>query len=404
MKSLKCCVLGVVLLLSQIISVYGNSCNVYAQENNAGYLNLIYSYYDLINDDNAEDIVYLYGESLRSEVFDFFTNNSNKVNGEGIFGVESVEIMEMKAIETGFEYEYGNEIYHDTMLYFVKSKMSVDNSDKYYSNGINYFQFYIGVDENGQMKIANVEIPLYNVIINNDSDMESVNCYINNRNVLLYGDEILNNGISLCATTSESPVWSENIYNPAKIKVLLSDKKTVVERDLKDYCKTVAAGEITTLKNTEALRACALAIKMFAIHHILTSGSGVSYDINSTDQVFDESKVRKQACNAAVDYVFNYFLLDKYGCIFKTFYRKSNASTDGEFCKKNGGILSQLGADSLAADGNNWTYIMRYYYERKAGISYYNTAVSYGNLIITSAHTHNLNGNAICNLCGAVAK
>ena len=169
---------------------------------------------------------------------------------------------------------------------------------------------------------------------------------------------------------------------------------------MKDYCKTVAAGEITVLKNTEALRACALSIKMFAIHHILSAATGTNYDINATDQVFNENNTRTEACNNAVDYTFNYFLLDMYGSMFKTFYRKSSSSTDGQYCKQNGGMLSQMGADNLADDGKNWK---EYYYTRKTNISYYNTAVKSGSLIITTTHVHDWSGGTTCGYCGAIA-
>lgn len=387
---------------------------VYAGEANAGgeYVALINEYYELINNGNQERVIDLYGDSLRREVQAFFdNNNNNRENGEGIFGVESVEVLQIKLMESGFSYTYSGQIFLNTNKYFVKCNMMVDETDKYYSNGINYFQFYIGIDSDGNIRIACVDIPLGHVITENDDNMENTAAYIERRNKQLYGETLTESegdaeeqqtDMIMMLSETDKPLAVDYVQNPLVIRVILDDGSIVV-RDLKDYCKTVAAGEITVLTNTEALRACALAIKMFAVHKILTAGAGASSDITCHDQWFDESNQRTEACNAAVDYIFDYFLLDEYGSIMRTFYRRSSSSQQGEYCRQYGGILSQLGADELAGSGNDWKYILHYYYERMSGISYYNSFVSYGALIITTSHMHDWSGGSVCGICNAVA-
>lgn len=418
MKKLYGWILIIAIVAAELFSLCGFSDAVYAGEVSAGgeYVALINEYYELINNGDQERVIDLYGDSLRGEVQAFFENNDNRENGEGIFGVESVEVLQIKLMESGFSYTYSGKVFLNTNKYFVKCNMTVDESDKYYSNGINYFQFYIGTDSDGNIRIACVDIPLGHVITENDDNMEDTAEYIDRRNKQLYGEpltesewdeeiQLLNGNVMLKMndnSTYEETAAVDYVQNPSVIRVILDDGSIVV-RDLKDYCKTVAAGEITVLTNTEALRACALAIKMFAVHKILTAGAGASCDITCHEQWFDESNQRTEACNAAVDYVFDYFLLDEYGNIMKTFYRRSSSSQQGEYCRQYGGILSQLGADELAGSGNDWKYILHYYYERMSGISYYNTAVSYGALIITTSHTHDWSGGPVCGICNAVA-
>lgn len=393
----KLSIICMILILS-----FENFVTVYADEN--GYENdtiyrtMIENYYEMVNAGKQENILELYTDELALSVSDFFSDINNKVLQRGIFGVNTAIITNVVPVSYGEEYWHNGNIYNNVNTYFVKCKMDVEFPDKYYTQGNNYFIFYIGEDSEKSIKILNIEIPTNNYIMYYDSNEEDCIEYIHNRNIMIYGEDL--DAIQSRQQTSEPSIYVDYVKNPSKIRVLVNGN--VVTRELKDYCKTVAAGEITVLKNTEALRACALSIKMFAIHHILSAATGTNYDINATDQVFNENNTRTEACNNAVDYTFNYFLLDMYGSMFKTFYRKSSSSTDGQYCKQNGGILSQLEADDLAAV-KSWKDILKYYYTRTPDISYYNTAVKSGSLIITTAHVHDWSGGTTCGYCGAIA-
>lgn len=301
--------------------------------------------------------------------------------------------------------------YKDVKEYLVKSSMVVDESDKYYRTGINYFKFYIGKDENGTLKICNVKIPNNREIVYYDNSRTDAMEYISYRNELIFNIKRNdNNSIALAALENpEESVLVDEVCNPIKIRVKmtkytsnLADENNIAVVDFKEYCKVVSYGEISTLHQSEALKACSMAIKMFAYYYVISEGRGQSYDISDVRQVFNPSKTPVQACTNAVEEIYDYFLLDSYGGVFPAFYRRSSASTDGEYCKKNGGILSQLEAEELASN-YSWRHILEYYYTRVSGISYYNSGMSYGPVIITYSHIHDWSAGQYCSFCGAFA-
>lgn len=360
------------------------------------YLDIISRYYEYVNQDEAEKVTELYGDKLQREVLAFFGNNENKRNKEGLFGVETAQIEKVVELEEADYYEYYGYTYSDVKTFFVQCSMNVSESDKYYSDGVNYFKFYIG-ESLGRLSVFNLEIPTEHEILSNATAYNDAVSYIDSRNQMIFGVSQQNNN----SRAYDSPIYRSVVGNPTTIRVLLSDG-TVDTVNFKTYCKCVAGGEITTLYESEALKACAMAIKMFAIHSVLRAAGGGGYDITSTAQTYVPSNTGNSRTNSAVEQIYDLFLLDSNGCVFPTFYRRSYDSVNGNYCKEGGGILAQILAEDMAKyDDMTWTDILKYYYQRKSGVTCYNPDMAYGRLIFTTAHQHSFSYEAMCTICGA---
>ena len=364
-----------------------------AFEENEDYTKQINMYYQFVNNGMHEKITELYGKGLTDSVKDFFNNQDNKKNNEGIFNVKNVKILSLINIsEDALDYEDGIDTYSNTKMYFVKCYMDVISPDKYYTQGVNYFVFNIGVNTSGEIKIANLEIPSYQLIDKFDDNESDVKLYKETREKYIYGSS---------SRLTDVSSYIDVVKNPSTIRVLYNNTVKVVS--FKDYCFRVAAKEMNTINNVNGARACAMAIKMFAIHFVNTAASGCNYDIDDKQQVYaEDGTVISSSAKSAVEYVMNYFLLDRYGANFKTFYR-SKASISS-YCRKNGGILPQIEANAMGTNGSSWQDILKYYYTRVSGTSYYNSYMNYGNLIITTQHTHNWSNGVNCSSCGALVK
>lgn len=361
--------------------------------NEQDYEKIINNYYELINNSQYSDICDLYGVELNNFVADFFSNEENAKTHSGIYNVKNAQVLVIQNITaTAFAYDDGFTTYSDTQTFFVKCDMDVFSSDKYYTEGNNYFLFSIGVNSNGEVKIVNIEIPNYKIIEAYDTQTEDIMAYKQIRNYYIYGDRP--------AVLSDAPVYIDYVRNPSKIRVLYNG--SVKSVTFSDYCLTVAANEMNTLTNIDGQRAAAMAIKMFAIHYVNSAASGSNYDINSTVQVYKEGVTISAGAKNAMNYIMDYFLLDYYGANFKTFYRTSESNSS--YCKQYGGILAQKESDSMGAGGKSWKDILRHYYTRVSNVSYYNSQMNMGALIITTQHTHDWGSGTICSHCGAIAK
>ncbi len=361
------------------------------------YSDVILQYYDLMNGTNDRAVLDLYGNALREQVQPFFSNEENMTMHEGIYNVIHASVLCITEIDGDVLETIEGESYSDIHTYFVKTYMQVYSSDKYYSQGVNYFTFCLGKDALENICILNIEIPSYTLIETLDADTESVEQYKTQRNSFLYG----NTEDSQIALLSDGPVYRDYVGNPSTIRVLVNG--TVKTVDFKTYCKRAAAVEMNSgLNNTDGYRACAMALKMFAIHKIYSAASGANYDITTSQQGYSETKQISTSANNAVEYIHDYFLLDYYGAVFPTFYR-TQASNKPQYCVQNGGILPQKEADALAAS-TSWQDVLRYYYTRKSNVQYYNTLMTSGNLFITTSHYHDWRTGTECAVCGAHAQ
>lgn len=165
-----------------------------------------------------------------------------------------------KISQEPFLYYDGISTYSNTETFFIKCKMKVYSSDKYYTEGNNYFLFNIGISPNGEVKIANIQIPTYNIIEHNDSQISDVISYKQTRNYYLYGDVP-------SPFLTDKPAYIDYVKNPSSIRVLYNG--SVKSINFKDYCLTVAANEINTLTSTDGLHAGAMAVYLLKQKAIL---------------------------------------------------------------------------------------------------------------------------------------
>lgn len=126
---------------------------------------IIMSYFNCINEKRYTDVQKLYGEELNEFVYEFFQNMENVEEHQGIYNVKNVTSEKIREIGTCEDYEYNEYFYSNIKKFFVKCNMNVYQTDKYYQEGVNYFIFYIGMNEDSCLKILNIEIPTYSELM-----------------------------------------------------------------------------------------------------------------------------------------------------------------------------------------------------------------------------------------------
>lgn len=359
---------------------------------NSDYINVMLQYYQNINDGNIDRAVNLYSEALYEYIVPFLKDSSARDNHEGLYNIISVEDIDYVIVGEDETLQFEGNTYNNVTTFFVKCDMSVYNSDKYYREGINYFLVSVGEDYDSDISIINIEIPLYDMICNYEEDLDIVEDYQVFRNNCIYGDT--------ACVYSDAPVYVDRVANPSTIRVYVNG--TVDTVNFKTYLQRNGAVEFNSgLTYSDGYKASAMAAKMFAIHKVLTAASGANYDITSTQQGYSTTKTLSSNASDAIDYIYNYFLIDYYGAVFPTFYRTQ--ASNSSYCKQYGGIMPQKEADSLAGK-SGWQYALKYYYTRTSSVSYYNSQMNTGNLIITTAHNHDWSGGSTCSYCSAIAK
>lgn len=395
--------IAIVLIIIFVISL-GNSEYILADNKkdnyeyvDEGFTDLICEYYDDINSGNYMDILNIYSAELQDDMYNFLNNERNRVDHEGIYNVIDVEFDMIEKISSDESTLYNSIYYSKIDKYFVSCYMNVYETDKYYMQGDNYFEFTIGKDENGGVKIANIEIADYNNI--KRYVKTSFDQYISARNYLIYGEGITS---ASCYAVKpggyDAPVYVDYVDNPANIRVLYNGAVQTV--NFKTYLERTVAVECNSgLDDIESYKACAMAVKMYAIHKLLKRAVGYNYDIKvPDDQGYDPDKSLSENARNAVNYIYDYFLLDYYGAVFMTPYR--TRVSDSGYCVNNGGIMPQINSETA---GMSWKNKLYYYYTRVENTSYYNNDMNYGALIVTYKHTHDWSAGAICEVCGAAA-
>ena len=102
---------------------------------------------------------------------------------------------------------------------------------------------------------------------------------------------------------------------------------------------------------------------------------------DTSDQVYNPNKTRITKCDKAVNYIWDYYLVDADSKLFPGFH-VANVKVSS-YAAKNKGILSQEKAQSLASKSDySWKKILKYFYTRKSGTSYYNKEVAVGSVSI----------------------
>lgn len=401
MKKLK----GIVSLFI-VVSIICNAIGAYdivsaSNCNKEEFENVIYQYYENISNGCYEEVINLYSSSLRKQMIKFFCDEKNKTEHEGLYNIYNVDVLTIKKTEQTDAVMDCEEEYVEIMSFFVKCNMNVYKTDKYYMEGNNYFEFTLGKESNGNVNILNIEVPDYSCIRKYGEDK----AYINQRNCLIYGEEACNN-IELYSMNDDAPVSIDYVENPSQVRVLYNGSVETV--DFRTYMERTAAAEFNSgIEGIESYKACAMAVKMYAIHKILKRAIGLNYDIyagpgDDAEQTYAPNKALSENAKRAVDETYDYFLLDYNGAVFPTFYR-SVVEKLPQYCVKNGGVMPQIDKNDETKN-MSWKNKLHYYYTRVPGVAYYNNNMVYGSLIITYSHTHDWSSGQYCYYCGACAK
>ena len=146
--------------------------------------------------------------------------------------------------------------------------------------------------------------------------------------------------------------------------------------DFVEYAQHVLPHEWSAGWHTEALRAGAMAVKMFGWYHVLHSNSTGAgcYDVDSTTnyQVWDPNIEYPQTNTAVLD-TWDYYLTRSDGTPYQTFYK---SGYPGDACGQwfggpaPGNDMSQNGSEACAAGGRVWYDILLnlYYFNPQSSL------------------------------------
>jgi hypothetical protein len=137
---------------------------------------------------------------------------------------------------------------------------------------------------------------------------------------------------------------------------------TVEVVDFKTYVEHVLPNEWLYYWRDEALRAGAMAVKMYAWYWIDRGGKLDDADVydSTCDQWYDPENPTRQSTNQAINYTWDWRLLGGSGQLFQP-YHKANESYG---CSP-GICMSQEGSNQMASDGYTWDEILFYYYSSR---------------------------------------
>lgn len=363
-------------------------------------ISIICSYFDAVNNNDYSTVISLSPSRLRPILTMIYSNETNRTNHIGFFNIEAIDVERIVPnMETILTRYFDEEIlsnYEQVDVFLLKANVSVIEEDDSIKNGTSYF-CVPAVKESG-------EIYVYDVVKINDALGET----------LVSDFPVSPTGIS-------TPISDNILYYPQSIKVLRTtcydeetvDRTGIIETvNFETYCQICLMGEFGTNSNrVEARKAVALAIRNYAFHRYLYAQS-ISNGFHLIDaaqdptgtyfgaQKYDPGLTPTTLVKNAVADISEYFILDSDNRLIQSLHKRGSNDEDG----KNGGVLKQLGANHLADQNYTFDKIIKYYYDRVAGVKYENKEVSVGpvtahrhdNVVVSQSYTtHTLR----CNSC-----
>ena len=339
MKKVFIVLLAMGVMLSNLINVkfaFAKSCDQYIRE-----------YYNCINTKDYSGLYNLFCQSYYEETNCIYENLENRKNHVGIFDIKSAKVKSICRESDTKKFELDTYESRVTSIYKVTVEMKVYTGKDCFVAGDNvcYFLF--------------------------DSNNKIVGCWN-------FEEDDSKEASAIATVSYDTPVANVN-KNPDTIRVYYNNQ--IHKVDFNKYVKVVERCEVGYSSwNFEALKACAVAIKNYGIVRVKKHKyAGQGYDVKATeaDQVYNTKKENIPICNDAVDAVWNVIWLDSKDRVFPGFHVHSKSYNS--YAVKNGGVLSQTGAQKLAKEnGYDWVKILRYYYDRKKGVAYYNSEVAVG--------------------------
>jgi len=174
-------------------------------------------------------------------------------------------------------------------------------------------------------------------------------------------------------------VMTKDVEMPTTIKVYRNATGQIDTVDFKYYVKNVITNEVYPSWNENSLKAMAMVIKTYGWYWTIHQKyPGQGYDVKDTfvDQKYVPGSQDPRS-DKAVDDTWNY-MLKMNGKIFESEY---DSGTKGKIEPLYAGRLSQWGSKFLADQGNDWQYILHYYYDPRGTI---NIIYLYRYLLFTS--------------------
>ena len=401
---------------------------------NEQYIDLIGLYYTYLNSDKQEKISNLFEDNLKIEYEDFFSNNLTREYNTGLWNINQAEIEMIKEIDTDTDVCSNINQYTDIKSFLVKANLDVKANDEYSWDGINYYIFTLG-KENDNLKIISKRMPITDVenISDNDQDINDILYYYDNvfeedTNYSLLDSKLQTidntktvdpdyyipagkNWSSIFKTTINVYIQVDNKHKGGvtqadvdKAKKNRKDGQPILPVSFKNYCKTVVNSEYGTAgKKQTCYNTVAMCVKNFAINRYKVKAD-LGYDISNydvNDMSYLPHKKMLASCSKAVDDTWDRVMLTAGYGLFRAYF-KTNKSYSS-YCVKNGGQLSLDEMEVLANKGHLRNYILHYFYDNGA----YNKYTKRGEIRIVDTnckHTYSKTSPYRCLTCGCSKK
>lgn len=162
-------------------------------------------------------------------------------------------------------------------------------------------------------------------------------------------------------------MMTKDFKMPTKINVYRTATGQIDTVDFKYYVKNVITNEVYISWNKNSLKAMAMVIKTYGWYwtiHEKYPGKGYDVKDTSVDQIYVPDS-QNPISDKAVEDTWNY-IMTMNGEIFESEY---DSGTEGMTKPLYSGRLSQWGSKFLADQGNDWPYILHYYYDPSGTIN-----------------------------------
>lgn len=358
-------VFAICLSTCMIIAQHKPAC---AQEETANEISkneayqCIEKFITTINEKNWNEYIDLRLNSDRKAYREYFNDNNAEY---GVKMLNSVSIKKAYNIDycaDNFMYKDEYKIENtltDYHAYLLALDCSVNISDSFFSNGLNYYYILVS-NINDEARIVQfskaptqmVKEYVYNLT---ESDQIKVNQLIQNENDFL--KNTFKNKINSLIQVQSDWANSSNFYwsygRPSTIRV-----KGYGSVSFKSYIKNVLPNEVYTSWKREALKANALAIEMVGIYHVRVNPVAESWDVTTATQKYIPN-TSNATCNEICDLMYDIGMASDKHRIFFPSYKAGTSSSLGT---AHSGEMKQWGSQNLAKNGKKYKEILRYYY------------------------------------------
>lgn len=304
----------------------------------------------------------------------------------GINTIESAKIVDSRPLPAELVSSISNFSYYESRYgeenvkpYYVAVDYKVKQESDFYQNGVNYF-LAIVVKEDDEWKMAEFSVAPVDLISKNNEgfNTEDEKKVIELQKRRVFGGAVTNQQGNLLFYNTPSEYilhggthlhMAQRLRTPPKvIKVFITNKHngkvgTVKEIDFNDYIKNVLPNEWDLSSKDEALKAGALAVKMYGWYYTKYPGLplvGAHVRDNTTFQMWvkETEEEKTKITNPHIESVKNIgFYSENLDNLFAPQYRRSSKDWKGSGC------MPQLGTMRLAKNGKNFKEILSWYYD-----------------------------------------